>query len=101
MYENWKILKKDLEEKQDEYAKVAAWCNETDKYHIDSDSVYYFVAKNEEPKELTVEEKVKLLEKKYNMNRWQREIILAKGSGASAYTKEKAQKIEDLAKELR
>lgn len=58
--------------------------------------------------ELTEEEileikkqKVVCLEQQYNMCRWQRELILAQNSGASDYTKTKAQKIEDLAKELR
>ena len=58
--------------------------------------------------ELTEEEileikkqKVICLEQQYNMCRWQRELILAQNSGASDYTKTKAQEIEDLAKELR
>lgn len=51
--------------------------------------------------EPTTQEKVEELEKKYKMYRWQREIILAENSGASDYTKSKAQEIEDLAKELR
>lgn len=58
--------------------------------------------------ELTEEEileikkqKVIELEQKYNMCRWERELILAENSGASDYTKDKAQEIENLAKELR
>lgn len=51
--------------------------------------------------EPTVEEQVEELEKQYDMNRWQREAILADGSAYSTYTKEKAQEIEDLAKQLR
>lgn len=57
---------------------------------------------------LTEEEKLNIkkqevieLELKYNMCRWQRELILAENSGASDYTKDKAQEIENLAKELR
>lgn len=46
-------------------------------------------------------QKVISLEQQYNMCRWQREIILSENSGASDYTKQKAQEIEDLAKELR
>lgn len=41
------------------------------------------------------------LEKKYDMSRWQREMILSEGSSASGYAKEKAQEIEDLAVKLR
>lgn len=51
--------------------------------------------------EPSVQEKVVALEKQYKMNRWQRELILAQNSGASDYTKTKAQEIENLAKELR
>lgn len=46
-------------------------------------------------------QKVVELEEEYNMCRWQRELILAQNSGASDYTKTKAQEIESLAKELR
>lgn len=49
----------------------------------------------------TTEEKLKRLEKEYQMTRWQREAILAPGSMYSEYTKQKAQELEDLAKELR
>ena len=49
----------------------------------------------------TIEEQVKKLEEDYGMNRWQREGILSENSPYSSYTKQKAQMIEDLAKELR
>lgn len=49
----------------------------------------------------TVEEQVEDLEKKYDMNRWQREAILADDSAYSDYTKQRAKEIEDLAKQLR
>ncbi|MBR4682753.1 MAG: hypothetical protein IKP06_05580 [Elusimicrobiaceae bacterium] len=51
--------------------------------------------------EPTLEEQVIALERKYEMNRWQREGILAEGSLFSDYTKAKAQEIETLAEELR
>ena len=51
--------------------------------------------------EPTLEEQVIALEHKYEMNRWQREGILAEGSLYSDYAKAKAQEIEDLAEELR
>ena len=47
------------------------------------------------------QQQVIILEKQYNMCRWQRELILADNSGASQYTKDKAQEIENIAKELR
>ena len=46
-------------------------------------------------------DEINILEKQYQMNRWQREMILAEGSTASDYVKEKAQEIEDLAEVLR
>lgn len=49
----------------------------------------------------TIEEQVKAKEQEYHMNRWEREIILAENSGASEFSKAKAQEIEDLAKQLR
>lgn len=51
--------------------------------------------------EPTLAEQVEEKEQEYQMTRWQREIILAEGSGASEYSKAKAQEIEDLAKQLR
>lgn len=54
MYENWKILKTELSEKQEEYAKVAEWCNENQQYTIEEVGEYYQVVKIPEP---TVEEK--------------------------------------------
>ena len=54
----------------------------------------------EEKRERLIE-KVNQLEQSYNMCRWQREIILSENSGASNYTKTKAQEIEDLSEGLR
>jgi hypothetical protein len=47
-YSNWKILKTELEEKQEEYTEVASWCNENG-YHIEDDGTYYKTVKNPEP----------------------------------------------------
>lgn len=60
--------------------------------------LYGYAPKKPEP---TIEEQVAQKEREYDMSRWQREIILAEGSGASEYSKAKAQEIEDLAKQLR
>ena len=49
----------------------------------------------------TIEEQVLSLENEYKMVRWQREIILAENSGASDYSKNKAQEIENLAEQIR
>lgn len=46
-------------------------------------------------------QQVIMLEQQYNMCRYQRELILAQNSGASQYAKDKAQEIENIAKDLR
>ncbi|MBO6290586.1 MAG: hypothetical protein J6N45_09765 [Alphaproteobacteria bacterium] len=43
MYENWKILKSELNEHLDEYSAVAEWCNSTGEYTIIDDGEYYRV----------------------------------------------------------
>ena len=48
MYENWKILKSEIEEKADEYSQVAEWCNENG-YTIVEDGKYYKTVKLPEP----------------------------------------------------
>ena len=61
MYENWKILVKDFDEKAEEYAEVAEWCNENGEYHvelyIDENNIeWYRTVKNPEPLPPTKEE---------------------------------------------
>lgn len=55
-YENWKIKKTELEEKQEEYSAVADWCNETQTHHIEEIGDEYCVVKNPEPLPPTKEE---------------------------------------------
>ena len=55
MYENWKILKSQIEEKADEYSAVADWCNENG-YTIVEDGKYYKTVKLPEPTPPTQEE---------------------------------------------
>lgn len=62
---------------------------------------YEIVALTDEEKKQRLINKVNQLEQEYNMCRWEREIILSENSGASDYTKTKAQEIEDLAQILR
>lgn len=56
-YSNWKILKSDLDEKQEEYSQVAEWCNENQQYTIEDDGTYYKVIKLPEPTPPTEEER--------------------------------------------
>jgi hypothetical protein len=61
MYENWKILKSEADEKAEEYSQVAEWCNEGQEYHIElyidkNDVEWYRTVKNPEPLPPTKEE---------------------------------------------
>ncbi len=46
MFKNWKIEKKDLDEKAEEYSKVADWCSEIKTFSIFEDENFYFVDKS-------------------------------------------------------
>lgn len=65
MYENWKILKTEADEKADEYAEVAEWCNENGQYTIEDDGTYYKVVDIPEPTPPTDEEIRKMRERAY------------------------------------
>lgn len=51
--------------------------------------------------EPALEEQLIAKEHEYEMNRWQREGILAEGSAYSDYAKARAQELEDLAEQIR
>lgn len=88
------LYKKD--KKIDIYYKMAQWCNENNA-QIEERESYFEITENK----ISIQDKIKMLEIKYNMNRWQREGILAKKSSYSKYVKKQAQEIEDLAKQIR
>lgn len=83
----------------EEYANISVWCNSNNATIEDKGDYYEVVAVI--PHEPTLQEQLEALEHQYKMNRWQREIILAENSGASAYSKNKAQEIENIAQEIR
>ena len=61
MYENWKILESEIDEKTEEYSQVAEWCNNCGEYHIElyideNDIEWYRTVKNPEPLPPTKEE---------------------------------------------
>lgn len=62
---------------------------------------WYIVGYAPEKPAETTEEKLQRLEAEYDMNRWQREAILAEGSPYSDFTKARARELEDLAEEIR
>ena len=82
------------------YAETATWCNNNNA-HMEDKGAYYEVVENSPAPEPTIEEQLIMLENDYQMNRWQREGILAEGSLYSDYTKAKAQELEDLAEQIR
>lgn len=55
MYENWKILKTELDEHIEEYSQIAEWCNENG-YTIVDDGKYYKTVKLPELTPLADEE---------------------------------------------
>lgn len=55
MYENWEILKTELDEHIEEYSQIAEWCNENG-YTIVDDGKYYKTVKLPEPTPLADEE---------------------------------------------
>lgn len=55
-YSDWKILKTDLPEKQEEYSTVAEWCNECQEYMIVESELYFEVQPIPEPLPPTDEE---------------------------------------------
>ena len=65
MYENWKILKSELQKKQDEYSQVAEWCNTTGEYHLEEQGKYYAVVKNPEPTQAQKEQNVRSVRNEY------------------------------------
>lgn len=82
------------------YAETATWCNNNNA-HMEDKGAYYEVVENSPAPKPTIEEQLIMLENDYQMNRWQREGILAEGSLYSDYTKAKAQELEDLAEQIR
>ena len=83
-----------------DYANTSIWCN-SNNAHIEDKNSYYEVVENSPTPEPTIEEQLIILENDYQMNRWQREGILAEGSLYSDYTKSKAQELENLAEQIR
>ena len=85
---------------KENYTKAAIWCN-TNGAHIEKVEGEYIIVLNPAPTEPTIEERVAKLEAETGLTRVMREGILAEGSPYSAYAKEKALEIEELAMQLR
>lgn len=82
-----------------QYAELAIYCNHNN-CHIEDKGDYLESVVNT-PHEETIQEKLIRLENEYQMNRWQREAILADGSPYSDFTKNRARELEDLAEQIR
>lgn len=85
---------------KENYTKAAIWCNKNGA-HIEKVEGKYIIVVNPAPTEPTLEERVARLEAETGLTRIMREGILAEGSPYSAYVKEKALEIEELAAQLR
>ena len=81
------------------YTEMAIWCNSNNAKIEDKGEYYEVVAIV--PKEPTLQEQLESLERETGYTRAIRELILAENSGASEYTKNKAQEIESIAEQLR
>lgn len=85
---------------KENYTKAAIWCTKNSASIEKQNEQYVIVAKTA-PTGPTLEEQVARLEAKTGLTRIMREGILAEGSPYSAYAKEKALEIEELASQLR
>ena len=72
-----------------------------DKYMLSSDCSEYILYNEDEKHKQDLQTELYQKEEEYQMNRWQREMILAEVSGASEFSKTRAQELEDLAEQIR
>lgn len=93
-----KIKKEDMF--SDEYKQAARWCNENGA-ELKEEGDFFLVVKTPELADPTAAEQVAALEAQTGLTRAMRELVLAENSGASEYTKAKAQEIETMAIPLR
>lgn len=93
----YKLFKADKTDEK--YRNMALWCKDNNATIEDKGQYYEIVATK--PYVPTIKEQVEEMETKTGLTRVVREIALAENSGASEYTKIKAQEIEELAKQLR
>lgn len=80
--------------------QAAVWCN-ANGAHIEMQGGVYVIVANAPAPEPPLEEQVARLEMQYDMNRWQREGILAAPDKYAALTVQRAREIEALAAPLR
>lgn len=64
-YSTWKILKSELNKKQEEYSAVAEWCNESEEYHIEEQGDFYAVSYNVAPTEDELKSRVREVRNHY------------------------------------
>lgn len=85
---------------KENYTKAAIWCTKHSA-NIEKQNGQYVIVAKTAPTCPTLEERVARLEAETGLTRIMREGILAEGSPYSAYAKEKALEIEELASQLR
>lgn len=91
--------KKIYKNAMEEYVETAIWCN-SNNCHIEDKGDFYEVVKNE-TYTLSKEDRLLVLEAKYQMSRVIREGILNNRKSYSTYNINKAEEIEALAEEVR
>lgn len=64
-YSNWKILKSEADEKQEEYSEVALWCDENQEYMIVENGDYYEVQPIPAPTEDELKSRVRAVRDDY------------------------------------
>lgn len=92
-----------ISETDDEFQLLNKDKVKTDTKHTCDDYCQYkgeYLLKKDIPAE-PLEEKLKRLEIEYQMNRWQREAILAEDSPYTDFTKARARELEDIAEQIR
>lgn len=82
------------------YTAAAVWCN-ANSAHIEKQNGAYVIVANAPAPEPTTEAQLHALESQTGLTRAVREMVLAEGSGASGYVKEKTRELEALASALR
>lgn len=72
-----------------------------DRYMLSSDCSEYILYNEKEQEKIDLQNELQQKESEYQMNRWQREGILAEGSLYSEYVKDKARELEEIAEQIR
>ena len=62
-YQDWKMYKDNMN--NEEYSRVAEWCNQTGEYHIEDKGEYFAVVENEKPTDEDIQSNMRSLRDEY------------------------------------